>query len=147
MGRLKSLVNKFLAVNRLHGLVIVPILTLDPVFGSMVPLDNKNFYCRSIEVILFYLSLNFWANNIVIALVRSANPYPTFILVSWPSKFHPIISQMCFYRRYIFFKFPIEMHNQFPSQKEKATLFYQLLRSEWDQCSMPLTEASISKQF
>ena len=72
LGKLKSLVNKFLAVNRLHGLVIVPILTLDPVFGSLVPLDSKNFYCRSVEVVLFYLSLNFWANNITIALIRSS---------------------------------------------------------------------------
>ena len=72
MGKLKSLVNKFLAVNRLHGLVIVPILTLDPIFGSLVPLDSKNFYCRSVEVVLFYLSLNFWANNITIALIRSS---------------------------------------------------------------------------
>ena len=72
MGNLKSLLNKFLAVNRLHGLVIVPILTLDPVFGSLVPSESKNFYCRSIEVVLFYLSLNFWANNITIALIRSS---------------------------------------------------------------------------
>ena len=72
LGKLKSMVNKFLAVNRLHGLVIVPILTLDPVFGSLVPLDSKNFYCRSVEVVLFYLSLNFWANNITIALIRSS---------------------------------------------------------------------------
>ena len=72
MGKLKSLVNKFLAVNRLHGLVIVPILTLDPVFGCLVPSDSKNFYCRSVEVVLFYLSLNFWANNITIALIRSS---------------------------------------------------------------------------
>ena len=71
MGKLKSMVNKFLAVNRLHGLVIVPILTLDPVFGSLVASSYKNFYCRSIEVLLFCLSLNFWANNIVIALIRS----------------------------------------------------------------------------
>ena len=72
LGKLKSMVNKFLAVNRLHGLVIVPILTLDPVFGSLVSLDSKNFYCRSVEVVLFYLSLNFWANNITIALIRSS---------------------------------------------------------------------------
>ena len=52
MGKLKSLVNKFLVVNRLHGLVIVPILTLDPLLGPLVPFDSKNFYCRSIEVIL-----------------------------------------------------------------------------------------------
>ena len=72
MGKLKSLVNKFLVVNRLHGLVIVPILTLDPLLGSLVPFDSKNFYCRSVEVVLFYLSLNFWANNITIALIRSS---------------------------------------------------------------------------
>ena len=70
MGKLKSLVNKFLAVNRLHGLVIVPILTLDPVFGCLVPSDSKNFYCRSIEVVLFYLSLNFWTNSFIIAVIR-----------------------------------------------------------------------------
>ena len=70
MGKLKSLVNKFLAANRLHGLVIVPILTLDPVFGVLVPVDVKVFYCRSIEVILFYLSLNFWTNSFIIAVIR-----------------------------------------------------------------------------
>ena len=70
MGKLKSLVNKFLAANRLHGLVIVPILTLDPVFGFLVPVDFKVFYCRSIEVILFYLSLNFWTNSFIIAVIR-----------------------------------------------------------------------------
>ena len=40
--------------------------------------------------------------------------------------------------RYIFFKFPIEMHNQFPTQSEKLTLFYQLLRSESNKCSIAI---------
>ena len=70
MGKLKSLVNKFLAANRLHGLVIVPILTLDPVFGFLVPINVKVFYCRSVDVILFYLSLNFWTNSFIIAVIR-----------------------------------------------------------------------------
>jgi len=102
MGKLKSLVNKFLAANRLHGLVIVPILTLDPVFGFLVPVDVKVFYCRSIEVILFYLSLNFWTNSFIIAVIR-----------------------------YIFFKFPIKMHNWFPKHREKQVLFHRLLSVSW----------------
>ena len=30
--------------------------------------------------------------------------------------------------RYIFFKFPIKMHNWFPTHREKQTLFHRLLR-------------------
>ena len=70
-GKLKSLVDKFTAVNRVYGLLIVTILTVDPVLGPlMVPFESRTLYCHSIDVALFFLSLSFWSNNIVIACTR-----------------------------------------------------------------------------
>ena len=70
-GKLKSLVDKFTAVNRVYGLLIVTILTVDPVLGPlMVPFESRTLYCHSIDVALFFLSLSFWSNNIIIACTR-----------------------------------------------------------------------------
>ena len=70
-GKLKSLVDKFTAVNRVYGLLIVTTLTVDPVLGpAIVPLPSRTLYCHSIDVALFFLSLSFWSNNIIIACTR-----------------------------------------------------------------------------
>ena len=71
-GKLKSLVDKFTAVNRVYGLLIVTTLAVDPVLGPvMVPIASRTLYCHSIDVALFFLSLSFWSNNIIIACTRS----------------------------------------------------------------------------
>ena len=71
-GKLKSLVDKFTAVNRVYGLLIVTTLTVDPVLGpAVVPIASRTIYCHSIDVALFFLSLSFWSNNIIIAGTRS----------------------------------------------------------------------------
>ena len=70
-GKLKSLVDKFTAVNRVYGLLIVTTLTVDPVLGPlMVPVESRTLYCHSIDFALCFLSLNFWSNNIIIACTR-----------------------------------------------------------------------------
>ena len=72
-GKLKSLVDKFTAVNRVYGLLIVTTLTVDPVLGPViVPEESRILYCHAIDVALFFLSLSFWSNNIIIACTRSA---------------------------------------------------------------------------
>ena len=69
---MKSLVDKFTAVNRVYGLLIVTTLAVDPVLGPvMVPIASRTLYCHSIDVALFFLSLSFWSNNIIIACTRS----------------------------------------------------------------------------
>ena len=53
---------------RLYGLLIVTTLTMDPVLGPvLVPIASRNFYCHAIDIALYFLSLSFWSNNIIIA--------------------------------------------------------------------------------
>jgi hypothetical protein len=71
MGKLKTMVNKFMGLNRVHGIIFVCITIFDR--GVDVgPTDNssKMFYCYVIEVSTKLLTVGFWTNSITVALIR-----------------------------------------------------------------------------
>jgi hypothetical protein len=69
MGKLRTLVNKFMGLNRVYGIIYVFITIIDRgVHLAMT--DHSNSYCYLIEVSIKFLALGFCMNNIIIALIR-----------------------------------------------------------------------------
>ena len=71
LGNVKSLVNKFMTVNRFYGLLFVSFLNLDAVLvNDLVAEEMRGVYCNSLHFLLNMLALCFWVNQFIIALIR-----------------------------------------------------------------------------
>jgi hypothetical protein len=70
-GKLNTLVNKFMGLNRVYGIIFV-FMTIFDRGVDVGPTDNssKMFYCYGIEISTKFLSIGFWTNNITVALIR-----------------------------------------------------------------------------
>jgi hypothetical protein len=71
MGKLKTLVNKFMGLNRVYGIIYVFITIFDRGV-DLAPTDpnSQMFYCYFINVYIKFPSLCFCMNNIIMALIR-----------------------------------------------------------------------------
>ena len=60
-----------MGLNRVFGLTYVSIFIFHHIVGtSSVPGDARVFYCYAVDGILFFFTISFWTNNVMIAIVR-----------------------------------------------------------------------------
>ena len=103
---LNTLVNKFLFLNRLYGLMFV---TLELVRGKYLlskssdsermTESNQDLMCSAEQFLVKFLALCFWSNHVIIAIIR-----------------------------YCFVVYPIETHNSYPRKEDKNDLFIKIFR-------------------
>ena len=102
-GNLNTLVNKFMCLNRVYGILFVATeLVRSSHLHSALP-DSGTvdlvWMCSAQQFCVKFMSLCFWSNHIIIAIIR-----------------------------YFFVIFPIETHNRYPSREDKNNLFFKLVR-------------------
>ncbi len=68
MGKLKTLVNKFMGLSRVYGIIYVFITIFERGVVDLGPTDHA--YCYLIEISIKFLTLTICANNLIIALIR-----------------------------------------------------------------------------
>ena len=102
-GSLNTLVNKFMGLNRIYGLLFVAIELVRSShllsLWSEDQTEDKLWLCTVQQFSVKFVSLCFWSNHIIIALIR-----------------------------YFFVIYPIETHNRYPSREHKDNLFWKLVR-------------------
>ena len=102
-GSLNTLVNKFMCLNRVYGILFVATeLARSSHLLSVwsVGLDaDQALSCSAQQFCVKFMSLCFWTNQIIVALIR-----------------------------YFWVIYPIETHNRYPSREHKNDLFFKLVR-------------------
>ena len=146
LGKLKTLVNKFLGLNRLYGLIFVAVLITHTLVAPQTIFPQHRWHLKATIITCFYLEtlLSHFEENIqwnkmmtVVqdSLLLSIWFHDLLLLLLLLVQQHrhcshqvgsqlKIISKPC---RFVFFKYPIETHNRYPTQNEKEELFTKLL--------------------
>ena len=70
-GRFDTIVNKFLILCRIYGIIYVFNIIIDYLFlRDRIQKEDKIFYCSVFAFNADFFALSFWANQIIIAVIR-----------------------------------------------------------------------------
>jgi hypothetical protein len=70
-GRFDTLVNKFMGLCRLYGIIFALVSTIDlGVLRDRTMEEENIWYCSVLVFIRDFLSLCFWSNQIIMAIIR-----------------------------------------------------------------------------
>ena len=97
-GRLNTVVNKFMAVSRLYGIIFVVAMGIMSTWFTFFSLPPPPL-CYGSYFLFRFISCSFWSIQLLIALVR-----------------------------YFYVMYPIYVHNYFPTNNYKEKLFILLLK-------------------